>query len=305
MIAPQEVGSLYIHAPFCARRCIYCDFAVEVDARPDPGFWLDTISAEWAAVRRSGDFPISGLRTLYVGGGTPSLLGADAMARLLERLGSPLRPDAEWTVEANPESLEPALAHAWRSAGVNRLSVGVQSFHEPSLRWMGRLHGAPGAKAAVAAARAAGFDDLSIDLIFALPNHLGRDWRDDLDQVLELAPEHVSLYGLGIEPGSALGRAVREDREPGVDEAQYAEEFLEAAECLTEAGFEHYEVSNFALPGHRSRHNAVYWTGEPYLGLGNGLTASRLQCGAGTCEIGRNTGIACWKGPWPSRIRRC
>jgi len=249
---------------------VYCDFAVQVEARPDPKFWLDAIAAEWALVRESGEYPISGLHTLYVGGGTPSLLGADAMKQLERHIPVQLEPGAEWTAEANPESLLPALARSWREAGVNRLSIGVQSFHEPALRWMGRLHGPDGARTAVASARTAGFENLSLDLIFALPGHLNRNWREDLEQLLRLAPEHVSLYGLGIEPRSALGRAVKEKREVPVDDGQYAEEFLEASDVLAKEGYEHYEVSNFARPGHRSRHNAVYWTGEPYLGLGNG-----------------------------------
>ena len=270
MSAPRPVRSVYVHAPFCSRRCVYCDFAVQVEARPDPTFWLEAIGAEWALIAEGGDYPVPELHTLYVGGGTPTLLGADAMVHLSRRIPIAWGQDAEWTSEANPESLLPGLARAWRGAGVNRLSIGVQSFHEPALRWMGRLHGPEGARRAVATARAAGFDNISLDLIFALPAHLGRNWREDLEQALRLSPEHVSLYGLGIEPGSALGRAVRENREPVVDDARYAAEFLEAAEVLTNEGYEHYEVSNFARPGRRSRHNATYWTGEPYLGLGNG-----------------------------------
>jgi oxygen-independent coproporphyrinogen-3 oxidase len=212
------------------------------------------------------------LDTLYVGGGTPSLLGPQAMSGLAEVIGTErLRgPELEWTSEANPESLTPGVARSWRAAGVNRLSLGVQSFHPPTLRWMGRMHGPDGAVAAVQTAREAGIDNLSVDLIFGLPAHLGRDWRADLEGALALDVPHVSLYGLTVEAGTPLGRAVRDGREPAVDEDRYREEYLLAAEMLAGAGYEHYEVSNFARPRAASRHNQVYWSGAPYLGLGNG-----------------------------------
>jgi oxygen-independent coproporphyrinogen-3 oxidase len=179
-------------------------------------------------------------------------------------------PEMEWTAEANPESFSVEVAGAWRKAGVNRLSLGAQSFHGPALQWMGRLHGPEGVGTAVRVAREAGFDDISIDLMFGLPGYLGRSWALDLDRALELEPLHVSLYGLTVEPDTPLGRAVAQGREKPVDEGRYREEYLQAAETLTSAGYSHYEVSNFARPGGASRHNSVYWTGDPYLGLGNG-----------------------------------
>jgi oxygen-independent coproporphyrinogen-3 oxidase len=197
-----------------------------------------------------------------------------ALARLLgeHRVASA---DIEWTAEANPESFGADVAEAWREAGVNRVSLGVQSFHEPTLRWMGRLHGAEGARRAVHVAKEAGFANVSVDLVFGLPASLGRPWSADLTEALALDVPHVSLYGLSVEPATALGRAVAEGREPPVDEERYREEFLEAAEMLRGAGYEHYEVSNFARPGYASRHNAVYWDGRPYVGLGNGAHSYR------------------------------
>lgn len=268
-----SVSSVYVHAPFCVRRCFYCDFAVQVRKQGDAGAWLSALAGELRNLETEGLFGLGeSLATVYVGGGTPSLLGPGAMAGLAGVLG-PHRlgdPELEWTAEANPESLTPEVAAAWRAAGVNRLSLGVQTFHEPALRWMGRLHGAEGAAVAVRAARDAGVENLSVDLIFGLPAHLGRSWTEDLGRALDLEPAHVSLYGLSVEPATPLGRAVEEGREAPVDGDRYADEFLEAAETLTAAGFEHYEVSNFARPGCVSRHNATYWTGAPYLGLGNG-----------------------------------
>jgi oxygen-independent coproporphyrinogen-3 oxidase len=177
---------------------------------------------------------------------------------------------AEWTCEANPESFTPEIASAWRDAGVNRLSLGAQTFHEPALRWMGRMHGVDGPRRAMDAARAAGFGNVSVDLIFGLPSRLGRDWAADLFHALALEPEHVSLYGLTAEAAAPLGRWVGEGREVLADEDRYADEYLLAHHTLTGAGFEHYEVSNFGLPGRRSRHNFVYWTGAPYAALGPG-----------------------------------
>lgn len=272
----MEPRSLYVHVPFCARRCAYCDFAVEATRTPPAGEWLEAVGVELqlTAEERGWRLPLD-LDTLYVGGGTPSLLEAGTMSALLERLAphARLAAGAEWTCEANPESFTSALAEDWRAAGVNRISLGAQTFHEPSLRWMGRLHGVEGPARAMAAARAAGFDNVGVDLIFGLPRRLGRDWAADLERAVALAPEHVSLYGLTAEAGAPLGRRVAEGREALADEDDYADEYLLAHRVLTDAGFEHYEVSNFGRPGCRSRHNFVYWAGEPYGALGPGAHA--------------------------------
>jgi oxygen-independent coproporphyrinogen-3 oxidase len=269
--------SLYIHVPFCTRRCSYCDFAVQATSAAPVAEWLDAVTRELRllALDQGWDRALP-LDTLYLGGGTPSLLGCGAMAELAVGLREHASWDAEaveWTCEANPESFTPELAHDWRAAGVNRLSLGAQSFQEPVLRWMGRVHGPAGPGRAMAAARAAGFENVSVDLIFGVPSRLDRDWRADLEGALALEPEHVSLYGLTAEAATPLGRWVREGRETLADEDRYAEEYLLAHEVLTGAGFEHYEVSNFGKPGLRSRHNFVYWTGAPYAALGPGAHA--------------------------------
>jgi oxygen-independent coproporphyrinogen-3 oxidase len=265
-----------VHVPFCVRRCSYCDFAVQATAQAPTAAWLDAIEAELRLQAEAWGWsePLR-LDTLYLGGGTPSLREPGAMAELRRRLEpwARLEPGAEWTCEANPESFDAGLAAAWREAGVNRISLGAQTFHEPALRWMGRLHGVEGPARAMAAARAAGFDDVSVDLIFGLPARLGRDWGADLHHALALEPEHVSLYGLTAEAGAPLGRWVKEGRETLADEDRYADEFLLAHQRLGAAGFEHYEVSNFSRPGRRSRHNFAYWTGVPYAALGPGAHA--------------------------------
>jgi oxygen-independent coproporphyrinogen-3 oxidase len=245
---------------------------------PDCAAWLKALAGELSALEQEGTFLLDRtLETLYIGGGTPSLLGANAMTGVRnligdERLG---HFDLEWTAEANPENFTKEVATGWRFAGVNRLSLGIQSFHAPALRWMGRLHGPDGARLAVDVARAAGFENLSVDLIFGLPAHLEREWERDLDETLLLEPDHISLYGLTAEAATPLGRAVAEGREDLPGEAGYEQEYLSAVARLAEAGYEAYEVSNFALPGFQSRHNSVYWSGEPYIGLGNGAHSYR------------------------------
>jgi oxygen-independent coproporphyrinogen-3 oxidase len=246
-----------------------------VDVRPsaDPREWAEAIRAERGIVEEGGEGALApSLDTLYVGGGTPSLLGPEAMAFLAEAVGR-LRLEAgdlEWTAEANPESLTEALARGWREAGVGRLSLGVQSFHDDVLRWMGRLHGAEGAREAVGRARRGGITNLSLDLIFGLPDEVPRDWRADLEAAVALDVPHISLYGLTAEEGTPLQRRVAAGSIELADEERYREEYLEAHERLRAEGYRHYEVSNFARPGFESRHNQAYWTGVPYLGFGNG-----------------------------------
>ncbi len=264
---------LYVHAPFCARRCSYCDFAVKVARQPPVEAWTGAIAGELGMVAREHGWtePLH-LRTLYLGGGTPSLLGPGAFGRLLDGLSAHavVPHGGEVTAEANPESFTAELAADWVAAGVNRVSFGAQTFHEPSLRWMGRLHGPDGPGRAVRVARSAGLENVGLDLIFGLPERLGRDLAADIDAVLALEPEHISVYGLSVEPATPLGRWVREGREIAPDPDRYSEEYVEVSRRITAAGYEHYEVSNFARPGRWSRHNASYWRGDPYLGLGNG-----------------------------------
>jgi oxygen-independent coproporphyrinogen-3 oxidase len=268
--------ALYIHVPFCVRRCSYCDFAVQATRVAPTAEWLDAVAGEMRllADERGWREPLA-LDTVYVGGGTPSLLAPGAMAELRDRLAPFAVWDdaAEWTCEANPESFSAGTAADWRASGVNRISLGAQTFHEPALRWMGRMHGVDGPRRAMDAARSAGFGNVSVDLIFGLPQRLGRDWGSDLHHALTLEPEHVSLYGLTAEAAAPLGRWVLEGRETLADEDRYADEYLLAHSHLTAAGFRHYEVSNFGLPGRQSRHNGVYWTGAPYAALGPGAHA--------------------------------
>lgn len=269
----MQVKHLYIHVPFCAKRCGYCDFAVHATRRPPVRAWLDGIETELRGVVEGLDRKaFRALETLYIGGGTPSFLGGGVMAELRSRIERYVTLDdiVEWTAEANPESFDGELARDWSDAGVNRISLGAQSFHEPTLRWLGRLHSSDGPNRAVKTARAAGIANVNIDLIFGLPERLERSWAEDMDRLLALEPDHVSLYGLTAETGTPLGRRVQDGRERLADERLYETEYLHAAERLAAAGLRHYEVSNFARRERESRHNLGYWSGAGYVGLGPG-----------------------------------
>jgi oxygen-independent coproporphyrinogen-3 oxidase len=272
------VSSVYVHAPFCARRCFYCDFAVTVSREGELAGWLTALEWELKLVEEEGYFfPGKELKTLFVGGGTPSVFGSEAMAALArvlgrDRLGGP---DLEWTAEANPESFTRSVAEGWARAGVSRVSLGVQSFQAPTLRWLKRLHGPEESARAVERARKAGIGNLNLDLIFGLPRGVERDWDLDLDSALSLRVPHLSLYGLSVESGTPLARAVDGGDVPPPDEEDYREQFMTASERLTAEGYSHYEVSNFALPGFEARHNRTYWELAPYLGLGNSAHSFR------------------------------
>jgi oxygen-independent coproporphyrinogen-3 oxidase len=267
---PISTRNLYIHVPFCTRRCSYCDFAIAVRRTVPTSAFIDAIAAEFST--RAPKLNLAALDTLYFGGGTPSKLGASGLSGIIDRLksldGFQLANGAEVTIEANPEDINEQSAAAWVKAGINRLSVGVQSFDPTVLTWMHRSHSAASTSAAIKAAKSAGISDISLDLIFALPDELNRDWQADLDQALALEPTHLSLYGLTVEPHTPLGKWTARGEVEEAPEDRYADEFLTAHSTMTAAGFDHYEVSNFGLPNRHSRHNSSYWQRVPYLGLG-------------------------------------
>ncbi|HYO46569.1 MAG TPA: coproporphyrinogen-III oxidase family protein [Gemmatimonadota bacterium] len=262
--------------PFCARKCPYCHFynLGHDDARE--AVWLDGLAREIAAVREPGGFAGSRLATLYFGGGTPSLLSDEGFERAADlALGIAPRSDRlEWTLELNPGDATPERMAAWRERGVNRISVGAQSFDARRLEFLGRTHGSETAARAVRAAADARFEEVSLDLIFnlevpgATPADRRHVWARDLAIAFDLPITHLSLYGLTIEPGTGFDARARAGARLTVPDTAYAAEYRAACRAARRAGFEHYEVSSFSLPGHRSRHNAAYWTGAPYLGFG-------------------------------------
>ena len=262
---------LYFHVPFCARRCSYCDFAIAVRREVPTDAYVSAVLREWEQWQGHESWAGSEVvETVYFGGGTPSRLDPRGVAAILERVAADRRlaPRAEVTLEANPDDVTPERAAAWVANGINRVSLGAQSFDPAVLAWMHRTHSAAQVGAAVETLRRAGIAELSLDLIFGLPSSLGRHWRNDLDRALVLGAEHLSLYGLTVEDHTPLARWTARGEVVPVDEDRYAAEFLEADAILSTAGYEHYEVSNYALPGRRARHNSAYWRRAPFIGVG-------------------------------------
>lgn len=259
--------SLYLHIPFCEKKCMYCDFYSIESLSPMEDF-LNALDQEIGMYAGYGDGVE--FQTIFFGGGTPSLLTPRQIERILTRLQAMFRVagDAEITVETNPGTVTLEKLHAYRELGVNRLSIGIQSFHDDELRFLSRIHESREALRCVEDARRAGFQNLNLDFIYALPGQTLDRWRANLMQAIGLHPAHISAYGLIVEDATPLARMVGSKQvspAPAEDEAalyEFTMEFLEAH------GFEHYEVSNYARPGRRSRHNYNYWCHENYLGFG-------------------------------------
>jgi oxygen-independent coproporphyrinogen-3 oxidase len=262
------VRHIYVHVPFCARRCAYCDFSIAVRRVVPVDEYVGALTREIDL--RFPERDAWTIDTLYFGGGTPSRLGGAGVARMLDALKRRIRlsPDAEVTLETNPEDVDADAVARWRDAGVNRLSLGSQSFDDRVLSWMHRSHDTSAIERAVDVVRAGGIDNISLDLIFALPEGVERSWENDVMRALALEPAHLSLYGLTIEPHTPMGRWKGRGELNESPDDRYESEFLYAHDALTAAGFDHYEVSNFGRSGMRSRHNSAYWTGVPYVGLG-------------------------------------
>ena len=262
---------LYLHVPFCARRCSYCDFAIAVRREVPSRAYANAVLREWEGWQNHPAWELSSeIETIYFGGGTPSLLDPDQLGRILDgiRARRPVAADAELTIEANPDDVSADQSRRWRSLGINRISLGVQSFDPAVLTWMHRTHTADDVPRAVGTLREQEFSNISLDLIFALPPHLGRDWSADLDRAFALNPEHLSLYGLTVEERTPLARWMARGEAVRPDDEVYASEFLAADAALRARGYEHYEISNAGKPGFRSRHNSAYWQRRPFIGLG-------------------------------------
>src|SRR5215208_981925 len=259
---------LYVHVPFCARRCSYCDFSIAVRSTTPVEEYVNALRKELET--RRTDLDSATLDTIYLGGGTPSRLGGlgvrDVLAAVRERAA--IASNAEITIEGNPDDVNDLAVAHWIAAGVNRVSLGAQTFDDAALRWMHRTHDAKQIGRAVATLRRGGINNISLDLIFALPAHLNRSWEADLVRALDLEPAHISLYGLTVEAKTPIARWADRGAIVEGSEESYEAEFLAAHSTMSAAGFEHYEVSNFARPGMRSRHNSAYWTGAPYIGAG-------------------------------------
>ncbi|HEY3363673.1 MAG TPA: radical SAM family heme chaperone HemW [Symbiobacteriaceae bacterium] len=297
--------SLYVHIPYCAQKCGYCDFNSYAGSGPaDHSGYVAALLAETAFWARRPELAGETMPTVFIGGGTPTLLDGDLLAALIVALRQtlPVAPDAEITLEANPGTLDVAgeKLRLARLAGANRISFGVQAFQPHLLERLGRIHSPEQAEAAVAAARAAGFTNINLDLMYGLPGQTPADFRETLARALALKPTHISAYSLIVEEGTPFFADHAAGRLALPPEEAEEEMFREGQAALVAAGFAQYEVANFARPGYRCRHNQVYWRNEPYLGLGCGahsfldlkaplagagaprprLSASRVQGGA-------------------------
>ena len=299
-------AGLYIHFPFCLKKCLYCDFnsaASGADARRD---YSALLLREMELRQRALPEPVQAA-TLYFGGGTPSLMDPREVGALVEaasrRFG--LEAGAEVTLEANPGTLTPESLAGYRAAGVNRLSLGIQSFEERLLTRLGRAHSAREALAAFDAARRAGFSNLSIDLMHSLPGQSPLQWREALARGIELAPEHISAYALSLERGTPFAGLLAAGKLPLPGEEDAALMFEATAELLEAAGYPQYEISNFARPGCASRHNSAYWSRESYLGFGAGAHSFWNRDGLGerwqNCDHTREYREAIESGTIPQR----
>jgi len=272
MARPER--SAYIHVPFCAHRCGYCNFTVAAgrDDLIEP--YLVALERELAWLKT-----VRNVRTLFIGGGTPTQLPPAPWRRLLATVTRwfRLEQQAEFSIEANPADVDPQRLDLARQFGVTRISLGAQSFSNSNLRFLERDHAGKDVLRAVALARER-FDSVSLDLIFGLPHESLEGWRHDLQSAIELAPQHISTYGLTFEKGTLFwNRLSRREFQP-LGEEREREMFELAIEMLTSAGYEHYEVSNFARPGHRARHNEAYWTGGEYYAAGPGAARYLDRC---------------------------
>lgn len=260
---------LYLHIPFCKQACHYCDFHFSTSLGLKSRF-VDALIKEMALRQNYLPDPSAPLETIYFGGGTPSLLTGEELARIFEAIHAhfPVAPQAEITLEANPDDLSPAKLAELAASPVNRLSIGLQSFHEPHLRLMNRAHSAAESGLAVRNAQAAGFENISVDLIYGVPAPSHDIWQQDLARLFELGVPHVSAYALTIEPDTAFGRRLQKGTFVAPPDEFVATQFEMLLTQLRAHGYEQYEISNFCRPGRESRHNSNYWRGVPYLGLG-------------------------------------
>jgi oxygen-independent coproporphyrinogen-3 oxidase len=261
------MAGIYVHVPFCKQACHYCNFHFSTSLNSQNDF----IGALLKEIGLQKEYIGSEkVETIYFGGGTPSLLPATGIQEILERIREIFIVDdqAELTLEANPDDINQSILQDWKHGGFNRLSIGIQSFFDEDLRWMNRAHNAKDAEAGILMAREAGFSNISIDLIYGGPTLDNEHWKKNVDKALSFDIPHFSCYALTVEPKTPLYKMIRSKKVPDTDPDQQATQFLLLMKWMEAAGYEHYEISNFAKPGFRSRHNSSYWQGKKYLGLG-------------------------------------
>lgn len=269
------MSGIYIHIPFCKQACYYCNFHFSTSLKQR----TEMIQAIQTEIELQKDFlkrisdkekQKSFIKTIYLGGGTPSLLEIKDIRAVLTSVSKcfNISSDCEITLEANPDDVNPVKLREWKTSGINRLSLGVQSFYDKDLKWMNRSHNAHQAYHAMTEIKKAGFNNFSADLIFGIPGQTDSQWEKNIDQMIRLEVPHLSCYALTVEPKTALHHFIQKKKYPPVNEEQTARQYEILINKLVYFGYEHYEISNFALPGYRSRHNGNYWKGVPYVGIG-------------------------------------
>ncbi len=261
------MAGIYIHIPFCRKACHYCNFHFSTQLKGKNDF---TAALLKEMVLQKEYLQNESIQTIYFGGGTPSLLEKNELTKLIAQLHNQYTIDtnAEFTLEANPDDIEASKLQSWKDAGINRLSIGIQSFFEEDLKWMNRAHNATQAANCLEMARASGFDNISIDLIYGTPTLTDEKWHQNVNKAIELDISHLSCYALTVETGTALHKMINLQKKEAIDPEKQARQFLLLTDWLECAGYEHYEISNFSKPGCRSLHNSSYWSGRKYLGLG-------------------------------------
>lgn len=260
------MAGIYLHIPFCRQACHYCNFHFSTSLKLKNEF-VETLLKEISLQKNF--LPAEPVNTIYFGGGTPSLLTVEELSTILQTLRNYflISPEAEITLEANPDDINEQKLSDWKQAGINRLSIGVQSFFEEDLRWMNRAHTAQQAIDNLQLAKRY-FSNMTIDLIYGTPTLPDEKWQHNVQQAISLGIPHISCYALTVEPGTALASMINKHKTTDVNTEDQARQFLLLMDWMQAAGYEHYEISNFALPGMRSRHNSSYWQGASYLGLG-------------------------------------
>ncbi len=263
------MAGIYIHIPFCRQACNYCNFHFSTSLHYKNDF-VEALLKEIELQAKANYLNNQLVETIYFGGGTPSILEINELNRLMQQLhhNFTIDPSAEITLEANPEDVTDEKLKGWKLLGINRLSIGIQSLFEEDLQWMNRAHTADEAKQVISKARAAGFDSFTVDLIYGTPGLTDEKWLYNLDWVLQQNINHLSCYALTVEEKTPLDKQIRQHQKQDVDAEQQSRQFLLLMDYIYKAGFEHYEISNFAKPGYRSKHNSSYWKGVHYLGLG-------------------------------------
>ena len=262
------MAGIYVHIPFCKQKCSYCDFHFSTTFHKYRTEMIESICKE--IIYRKDYLAHQTIETVYFGGGTPSLLTKNEFEKILNTIQNTfnISVDLEFTVEANPDDINEHNLKDWKDIGVNRLSIGLQSFREEDLRWMNRAHNSTEALNCVSMAQKAGFDNLSVDLIYGLPNLSTEDWKKNIQHVIDMKVPHVSAYCLTVEEKTSLHQMVKNNKIKPATEDEQSDQFNLLIETLAENGLEQYEISNFSKPGKHSVHNSNYWFGKHYLGIG-------------------------------------